>query len=58
MGTWAAQTILEIIRGSGQRPAQQRVDVGFSIKARGSTAVSRAAPHTRVRSSRGKGVAR
>jgi hypothetical protein len=43
MGTWAAQTILEIIRGTGQRPAQPRVDVGFSIKARGSTAVMRAA---------------
>lgn len=37
MGTWAAETILEIIRGSGKRPAQSRVDVGFSIKARGST---------------------
>jgi LacI family gluconate utilization system Gnt-I transcriptional repressor len=42
MGTWAAQTILEIIRGTGQRPAQPRVDIGFSIKARGSTAVMRA----------------
>jgi hypothetical protein len=41
MGTWAAQAILEIIRGSGQRPVQPRVDVGFSIKARGSTAAAR-----------------
>ena len=39
MGTWAAQSILEIIRGSGRRPKQTQVDVGFSIKARGSTAV-------------------
>ena len=43
MGTWAAETILEIIRGSGQRPSQQRVDVGFSIKKRGSTAITRPA---------------
>ncbi len=38
MGTWAAQAILDIIRGSGRRPPQTRIDVGFSIKARGSTA--------------------
>ncbi len=52
MGTWAAEAILEIIRGSGQRPAQPRVDVGFSIKARGSTAakrVTKASPRARVR---------
>jgi LacI family gluconate utilization system Gnt-I transcriptional repressor len=38
MGTWAARSILEIIRGGGKRPRQPIVDVGFSIKARGSTA--------------------
>jgi LacI family transcriptional regulator, gluconate utilization system Gnt-I transcriptional repressor len=38
MGTWAARSILEIIRGGGKRPRQPSVDVGFSIKARGSTA--------------------
>lgn len=43
MGTWAAQAILEIIRGTGQRPEQQRIDVGFSIKKRGSTDTTRAA---------------
>jgi LacI family gluconate utilization system Gnt-I transcriptional repressor len=37
MGTWSAQSILEIIRGSGRRPKQGQVDVGFSIKVRGST---------------------
>jgi LacI family gluconate utilization system Gnt-I transcriptional repressor len=37
MGTWSARAILEIIRGGGKRPKQPRVDVGFSIKARGST---------------------
>jgi LacI family gluconate utilization system Gnt-I transcriptional repressor len=40
MGTWAAEIILELIRGSGKRPAQTKVDVGFSIKKRGSTAVA------------------
>jgi LacI family gluconate utilization system Gnt-I transcriptional repressor len=38
MGTWAARAILEIIRGGGRRPKQPTVDVGFSIKSRGSTA--------------------
>jgi LacI family gluconate utilization system Gnt-I transcriptional repressor len=38
MGTWAAEAILEIIRGSGKRPRVPQVDVGFSIKKRGSTA--------------------
>jgi LacI family gluconate utilization system Gnt-I transcriptional repressor len=38
MGTWAARAILEIIRGGGKRPKQATVDVGFSIKTRGSTA--------------------
>jgi len=47
MGTWAAETILEIIRGSGQRPSQQSVDVGFSILKRGSTDVTRQAKPVR-----------
>jgi LacI family gluconate utilization system Gnt-I transcriptional repressor len=38
MGTWSARAVLEIIRGGGKRPKQPTVDVGFSIKARGSTA--------------------
>jgi LacI family transcriptional regulator, gluconate utilization system Gnt-I transcriptional repressor len=41
MGTWAAQSILDIIRGSGKRPAQRQVDVGFTIKVRGSSALVR-----------------
>src|SRR3569623_1590627 len=50
MGTWAAQSILEIIRGSGRRPKQTQVDVGFSINARGRTAASvRRAPVKKVR---------
>ena len=44
MGTWAAQSILEIIRGSGTRPAQRTVDVGFSIITRGSTRLPGAPP--------------
>ena len=39
MGTWAAEAILDIIRGSGKRPRQMSVDVGFVINARGSTAL-------------------
>ena len=52
MGTWAAETVLEIIRGSGKRPKQPRVDIGFSIMTRGSTAVERPAvkkPRARVK---------
>jgi len=41
MGTWAAESILELLRGSGKRPKQTRIDVGFSIKTRGSTASAR-----------------
>ena len=37
MGRWAAEAVLEIIRGSGRRPAETKVNVGFSILARGST---------------------
>jgi len=38
MGKWAAEAILEIIRGSGARPEPRRVDLGFTIMQRGSTA--------------------
>ena len=44
MGVWAAQSILEIIRGSGRRPRQSQLDVGFSIKVRGSTGPRASAP--------------
>ena len=44
MGTWAAERVLEIIRGSGKRPAERSVDVGFNIKERGSSA-ARASLH-------------
>jgi len=37
MGTWAAQAILEITRGSGRRPKAASVKVGYSIMQRGST---------------------
>ena len=43
MGTWAAQAVLDLIRGSGKRPPVARVDIGFSIKKRGSTALAPAA---------------
>ena len=38
IGTWAAQSILEVIRGSGNRPSQRRMDMGFAIEKRGSSA--------------------
>jgi LacI family gluconate utilization system Gnt-I transcriptional repressor len=58
MGTWAAEAILEVIRGTGRRPAQTQVDVGFSIKSRGSTARTRrpAGPATRPRREAGAGA--
>jgi LacI family gluconate utilization system Gnt-I transcriptional repressor len=37
MGERTAQTILEILRGSGARPAVPRIDLGFEIRERGST---------------------
>ena len=37
MGRRAAEMILEIIRGSGERPRQSRIDLGFSIIERAST---------------------
>jgi LacI family gluconate utilization system Gnt-I transcriptional repressor len=38
MGKQAAEIVLEIIRGSGQRPAQNRIDLGFAIVERQSAA--------------------
>ena len=38
MARRAAEIVLEIIRGSGARPKQTRIDLGFEIVARGSTA--------------------
>lgn len=49
MGTWAAGAILELIRGSGKRPKQTSVDVGFSIKSRGSTDIVRVHATTKER---------
>jgi LacI family gluconate utilization system Gnt-I transcriptional repressor len=37
MGRRAAEIVLEIIRGSGMRPVDNRIDLGFSISARAST---------------------
>lgn len=42
MGTWAAEAILEIIRGSGKRPKQTQVDIGWIINERGSSAAKKA----------------
>jgi LacI family gluconate utilization system Gnt-I transcriptional repressor len=42
IGTWAANAVLEIIRGTGKRPRVNKVDIGFSIKSRGSTDTLRA----------------
>lgn len=41
MGTWAAEAILEIIRGSGKRPKKTQVDVGWIINERGSSAAKK-----------------
>jgi LacI family gluconate utilization system Gnt-I transcriptional repressor len=38
MARQAAEIVLEIIRGSGARPKQVRIDLGFEIVSRGSTA--------------------
>jgi LacI family gluconate utilization system Gnt-I transcriptional repressor len=38
MARRAAEIVLEIIRGSGARPKQTRIDLGFEIVSRGSTA--------------------
>jgi LacI family gluconate utilization system Gnt-I transcriptional repressor len=37
MGQWAAQSILEIIRGTGARPDSTSIDLGFEIMVRGSS---------------------
>jgi LacI family gluconate utilization system Gnt-I transcriptional repressor len=40
MARLAASDILELVRGSGDRPAERRIDLGFQIAARESTAQS------------------
>ena len=37
MARHAATSVLEIIRGSGERPTHRRIDLGFSVAARAST---------------------
>ena len=37
MARRAAETVLEIIRGSGERPSERRIDLGFRITERAST---------------------
>lgn len=41
IGAWAAQAILGVIRGDGARPTERRVDIGFTIEKRGSSASTR-----------------
>jgi DNA-binding LacI/PurR family transcriptional regulator len=41
MARQAAQIILEIIRGSGRRPLARRIDLGFRLIDRASTAPPR-----------------
>lgn len=41
MARRAAEIILEIVRGSGERPKERRIDLGFRVVARGSTAPPR-----------------
>jgi len=45
MGRRSAEIVLEIIRGTGERPGERRIDLGFELIVRGSTAApgSRAA---------------
>jgi LacI family transcriptional regulator, gluconate utilization system Gnt-I transcriptional repressor len=43
MGRLSAQIILEIIRGSGKRPAATRIDLGFKLSLRASTKPSASA---------------
>ena len=43
IGIWAASAVLEIIRGTGKRSGPNSVDIGFSIRSRGSTDTVRAA---------------
>ncbi len=51
MGTWAATSILDIIRGSGKRPKQKKIDLGFSIVERGSSMLGRAQTEIRIKPS-------
>ena len=41
MAKRASEVILEIVRGSGKRPVKRRIDVGFEVVARESTAAPR-----------------
>jgi LacI family gluconate utilization system Gnt-I transcriptional repressor len=47
MARQAAEIVLDVIRGSGTRPKQARIDLGFEIVARGSTAQRTSAPLAR-----------
>jgi DNA-binding LacI/PurR family transcriptional regulator len=49
MARRAAEIVLEIIRGSGARPKQTRIDLGFEIVSRGSTVKRAKAPARTVR---------
>jgi LacI family gluconate utilization system Gnt-I transcriptional repressor len=40
MGAWAGRAIVDIIRGGGKRPKVPTVDMGFEIRARGSSAIA------------------
>jgi hypothetical protein len=44
MARRAATLILDLLRHSGERPRERRIDLGFEIKQRGSTARRGAAP--------------
>jgi LacI family gluconate utilization system Gnt-I transcriptional repressor len=55
MARRAAEIVLEIIRGSGARPKQSRIDLGFEIVTRGSTAKRSGAP---ARSGRARALAK
>jgi hypothetical protein len=48
MARQAAEIVYEIIRGSGARPKPARIDLGFKIVARGSTAQRRRGKGTRA----------
>lgn len=44
IGRRSAEIVLEIIRGSGQRPSERRIDLGFKVIERGSTRPPTARP--------------
>jgi LacI family gluconate utilization system Gnt-I transcriptional repressor len=52
MARLAAEMVLEIIRGSGTRPKQTRIDLGFEIVSRGSTTKRVRAPVRSPRTAR------